>query len=129
MKIIFFDTETTGNTDDARLCQLAIKERGVLAPILNATYHPPVPISVEPMAIHHITPKMVQGRPPFVDAPVNAEIKALSERDEVLAVAHTAAFVLGMLAREVIVPHATICTCKKANHFDHSDLVEIYRYQ
>src|SRR3990167_11163166 len=90
MKIIFFDTETTGNTDDDRLCQLAIKERGVLAPILNAPSQPPVPISVESMAIHHITPKMVQGRPAFVDAPEYAEIKALFERDDVLAVAHNA---------------------------------------
>jgi len=129
MKIIFFDTETTGNTDDDRLCQLAIKERGVLAPILNATYQPPVPISVESMAIHHITPKMVQGRPAFVDAPEYAEIKALFERDDVLAVAHNAAFDLGMLAREGIVPHATICTYKMANELDPNDLIENYRLQ
>ena len=66
MKIIFFDTETTGNGDTDRLCQLAVKERGVSAPILNATYKPPLPISIESMAIHHITEKMVAARPLFV---------------------------------------------------------------
>ena len=129
MKIIFFDTETTGNTDDDRLCQLAIKERGVAEPIVNATYKPPVPISIESMAIHHITQKMVQGRPAFVDAPEYAQIKALFESSDVLAVAHNAAFDLGMLAREGVVPRAVVCTYKVANELDPNDLIENYRLQ
>ena len=68
MRIIFFDTETTGNGAEDRLVQLAIKERGVAEPIVNATYQPPLPISIESMAIHHITEKMVAERPQVEDA-------------------------------------------------------------
>src|SRR3989344_171381 len=59
MRIIFLDTETTGNSDTDRLCQLAVKERYIDEPLINALYKPPVPISIESMAIHHITERMV----------------------------------------------------------------------
>ena len=44
MRIIFLDTETTGNSDTDRLCQLAVKERYIDEPLINALYKPPVPI-------------------------------------------------------------------------------------
>ena len=63
MKILFLDTETTGNSDKDRLVQLAVKERFVDEPLVNALYKPPVAISIESMAIHHITEKMVAEKP------------------------------------------------------------------
>lgn len=129
MAIIFFDTETTGNGDTDRLCQLAIKERSVDEPLVNATYKPPVPISIESMAIHHITERMVEGRPAFKDAPEYGSVKDLFESSETIGVAHNAAFDLAMLTREGIVPRRTICTYKIAYALDPNDVLPNYRLQ
>lgn len=129
MKIIFFDTETTGNGERDRLCQLGVKERGVAEPVVNATYKPPLPISIESMAIHHITEKMVAERPLFVEAPEYKELKDLFENENTLAVAHNAAFDVAMLAREGVVPRRTICTYKVAYALDTKETVGIYRLQ
>lgn len=129
MKVFFLDTETTGNSDKDRLCQLAVKERFVDEPLVNATYKPPVPISIESMAIHHITERMVAERPEFKDSPEYAGLKDLLESDETIVVAHNAAFDLAMLAREGIVPKHTICTYKLAYALDPNDQLPNYRLQ
>ncbi len=129
MRVIFFDTETTGNGDKDRLCQLAVKERFVDEPLVNATYKPPVPISIESMAIHHITERMVADRPAFKDAPEYGSVKDLFENKETVAVAHNAAFDNAMLAREGIAPRRTICTYKVAYALDPNDQLPNYRLQ
>ncbi|MFA6278653.1 MAG: exonuclease domain-containing protein [Candidatus Paceibacterota bacterium] len=129
MRIIFFDTETTGNSDGDRLCQLAAKERYIDEPLVNATYKPPVPISIESMAIHHITERMVADKPSFIDSPEYPSIKDLFESDEVILVAHNAAFDLAMLAREGIRPKRNICTYKVAYELDPNDALPNYRLQ
>ncbi|MDO8594311.1 MAG: exonuclease domain-containing protein [bacterium] len=129
MKILFLDTETTGNSDKDRLCQLAVKERFVDEPLVNALYKPPVPISIESMAIHHITEKMVAGKPAFKDAPEYAGLKDLLESDETIVVAHNAAFDNAMLAREGITPRQSICTYKLAYALDPNDQLPNYRLQ
>jgi DNA polymerase III epsilon subunit-like protein len=129
MKIIFFDTETTGNGETDRLCQLAVKERGVDEPLVNATYKPPVPISIESMAIHHITEKMVAKRPAFQESPEYESVKDLFENNDTISVAHNAAFDLSMFAREEIYPKHTICTYKVAYALDPNDALPNYRLQ
>lgn len=129
MRIIFLDTETTGNGDKDRLCQLAVKERYIEEPLVNALYKPPVPISIESMAIHHITEKMVAERPAFKDAPEYSSLKDLLESDEVIVVAHNATFDLAMLAREGIAPKRAICTYKLAYALDPNDALPNYRLQ
>lgn len=129
MKILFLDTETTGNSDKDRLCQLAVKEQQVDEPIVNALYKPPVPISIESMAIHHITERMVADRPAFKDAPEYVSLKDLLESEETVVVAHNAAFDLAMLAREGIMPRRSICTYKLAYALDPDDLLPNYRLQ
>ena len=129
MKIIFLDTETTGNGAQDRLCQLALKERYVDEPLVNALYRPPVPISIESMAIHHITEKMVAGRSSFADAPEYSGLKDLLESDEAVTVAHNAAFDLAMLGREGVVPRRSICTYKVAYALDPDDTLPNYRLQ
>ncbi|MBI2409693.1 hypothetical protein HYV30_01475 [Candidatus Kaiserbacteria bacterium] len=129
MKVILFDTETTGNGDADRLCQLAVKERYVDEPLVNALYKPPVPISIESMAIHHITERMVVGKPAFKESPEYAGLKDLFESGETIAVAHNAAFDVAMLAREGIVPKQVICTHKLAYELDPNDTVPNYRLQ
>ena len=129
MRIIFLDTETTGNGEGDRLCQLGVKERGLATPIVNATYKPPVPISIESMAIHHITEKMVADRPLFIEASEYGSLKNLIEDTDTIAVAHNAAFDVSMLARESIVPRQTICTYKVAYALDPNDQLPNYRLQ
>jgi exodeoxyribonuclease X len=129
MKILFLDTETTGNSDKDRLCQLGVKERYIDEPLVNALYKPPVPISIESMAIHHITEKMVSDKPLFTDAPEYGSLKDLLENDETIVVAHNATFDVAMLAREGIVPRHTICTYKLAYALDPDDALPNYRLQ
>lgn len=129
MRIIFFDTETTGNGAEDRLLQLAVKERGIGAPLLHAVYKPPLPIAIEAMSIHHITERMVADKPAFIGSPDFAAMKELFESDDTIAVAHNAAFDIGMLAREGIMPRATICTSKVARALDPHELIAQYKLQ
>ena len=129
MQILFLDTETTGNSDKDRLCQLAVKERYRDEPLIHALYKPPVPISIESMAIHHIHERMVADKPAFQDAPEYTGLKDLLESDEVIVIAHNATFDSAMLVREGIVPRQTICTYKLAYALDPSDVLPNYRLQ
>lgn len=129
MKIIFYDTETTGNTDTDRLCQLGIKERGVEKPILNEMFTPPVPISIESKAVHHITEKIIGDRPQFMASKEYPVIKALFENKDSISVAHNAQFDLAMLKREEINVSNTVCTMKVAMALDSNDVIPSYRLQ
>lgn len=129
MRIVFFDTETTGGGPEDRLIQLAVKERGVEKPLVNALYAPPVPISIESMVVHGITPKMVAGRPAFKDAPEYAALKELFESEDVVAVAHNAGFDVAMLAREGIEVRTPLDTLKVARALDEKGAIPVYSLQ
>lgn len=69
MKIIVLDTETTGMLEKDRICQLSylvLNEEFEIEEIHNDLCTPPLPISYEAMAIHHITPEMLEGEPTCV---------------------------------------------------------------
>ncbi len=129
MKVIFFDTETTGTGERDRLLQLAVKERGVAAPVVNAIYKPPLPIAYDAMAVHHITEKMASDKPLFAAASEYADLKSLFEHEDTVSVAHNAAFDVGMLAREGVVPRTTICTYKVAKALDPEEKMSRYQLQ
>ncbi len=118
MKIYFFDTETTGNTHDDRLCQLAVKEHGVTEPLINELFKPPLSIPYEASAVHHITNKMVADKPSFRESPRYNEIKTLFESPDTIVVAHNASFDVGMLIAEDIHPTNVICTYKTVHFLD-----------
>ena len=127
--IIFFDTETTGIGQKDRLCQLAIKERGIADQLLNTLYKPPLPIALQAMAVHHITEEMVSDRPQFMEAPEFGPVKDLFEHEDTIAIAHNAAFDISMLAREGITPRQTICTYKVARALDPEGALAEYKLQ
>ena len=129
MRIIFFDTETTGNTDNDRLCQLGVKDRGVAAPVINALYKPPLPITFEAMAVHHITEKMVADKPSFQASSDYAAMKELFESPDTVCVAHNIAFDAAVLAREGIVPRNMLCTLKVARALDETGVFTNYKLQ
>lgn len=129
MKVYFFDTETTGNGPDDRLCQLAIKEEGVVDPFLNEYFKPPLPIPPEASAVHHITNTMVASKETFQSHPRYHDIKTLFESDDTIVVAHNAPFDVGMLQAEGINPTNVICTLKVARHLDHKKEFAQYKLQ
>lgn len=126
MDIIFFDTETTGNQSEDRLCQIAWKQGGKETCLL---FKPPVPISIDSMAVHHITDKMVEDRPLFTDSPEWNDIKTLFESDTAIPVAHNASFDIDMLKKENIEPKQHICTLKVARYLDEEAKLPKYNLQ
>lgn len=117
--LVFFDTETTGNGATDRLCQLSYLYRtDVGRVVLNELFNPPLPITYEAMSVHHITQKMVNDRPLFIESPEYPAIKSLFESTTSCVVAHNAQFDLGMLARESITPAHHIDTLKIIRHLD-----------
>jgi len=115
--IIIFDTETTGDQETDRLCQLAYKTLDG-SEIFNELFTPPVPISVASQAVHHITPKMVVGKPSFVESPDFEDIKKLFEDAKTIVVAHNAKFDIAMLKKEGVYPKNVIDTLKIVRHLD-----------
>lgn len=104
--LVFLDTETTSDVD-GRLVQLAmIHEDGNR---YNHLFKPAVPITFEAMAVHHITEKMVAGRPAFS---YGAEEKHFLE--EAVIIAHNAPFDIDVMKREGVDIQDWIDTLKVA---------------
>jgi len=125
-KIIFFDTETTGNTEKDFLCQIAYKEGGES---FSEIYKPIIPIPPEASAIHHISNKMVEERPYFRESNEYSKIKQLFEEEKSVVVAHNALFDLAMIKKEDINPLSYICTLRVARHLDEEGKIEKYNLQ
>lgn len=117
MNLLFLDTETTGKDETARLVQLAYKLYGVKKCEVRYV-RPPIPISFEAMAVHHITNEAVANLPMLEGIPeVKAEIQDLLTKN--IMVAHNAPFDAEILRREGLEPNQIIDTLKVAqNLFD-----------
>lgn len=125
-KLIFFDTETTGNTEKDFLVQIAYKSGDEK---FSGLYKPPIKIPPEVSAIHHITNKMVADMPLFSESKDFAKIKELFENENSVVVAHNAPFDLVMIKKEGIVPQRFICTLRIARHLDKEEKIEKYNLQ
>ncbi len=125
-KIIFFDTETTGNTEKDFLCQIAYKTGDEN---FNGLYKPPVKIPPEASAVHHITNKMLEGKPAFSESSNSKKIKELFEDENSVVVAHNATFDLMIIKKENIIPKNFICTLRLARHLDPEGKIEKYNLQ
>lgn len=121
--IVFLDTETT-DLEEGRLVELAYwtipkdSDLDLKSPIEVIRAKPPVPISFEAMAVHHITPGQVEHFPEFKSRPDYSEIKDLLENS--IVVAHNAAFDIAVLEREGIEVSEFIDT-KKLSQYIHPD--------
>ncbi|MDZ7597533.1 MAG: 3'-5' exonuclease [Desulfobacterales bacterium] len=124
---IFLDTETTGTGPDDRLCQIAFKPEG--GPAVCETFNPGMPISIEAMSIHHITNRMVQGKPPFRGSDTHTQLQNLVAGGKNVIVAHNARFDVDMLNKEGIFPPRVICTFKLARHLDKNGVIPKYNLQ
>lgn len=124
--IIFFDTETTGNTENDYLCQIAYK---IGEESFSGTYKPPIKIPPEASAVHHITNKIVSDKIPFKESPEYKKIKELFENENSIIVAHNTIFDLNMINKEGINPKKFICTLRLARHLDPDGKIDRYNLQ
>src|SRR3990167_1658023 len=125
-KLIFFDTETTGNETKDFLIQIAYKmgsEKFV------GLYKPEIKIPPEASAVHHITNKMVADKAAFSKSEDSQKIKKLFEDKNSVVVAHNAPFDLMIIKKEDIEPKNFICTLRLARFLDHEDKIEQYKLQ
>ena len=102
MKIIILDTETTGSAQSDRICQLSFlvcNEDLEIETIYNDLCTPPIPISFEAMAIHHITPEMIEGTPSCKACHSFIKLCDFNHPSNLLVI-QNASFDLGMLEKE-----------------------------
>ncbi len=125
-KFLFFDTETTGNTENDFICQLAYKKGGE---IFCELYTPPVPIPPEASAVHHISNKMIEGKPAFKESSDYSKVKTIFEDMKNIPVAHNAKFDIGMMKKEGIEIPRFICTLRLARHLDEENKIPRYNLQ
>ena len=126
-KLIFLDTETTGNEEHDHLCAIAFRCNALT---VDEFFKPPLPISLEAMAVTGITNKMVADRIPFQGSNIHVVLKQIFDEGTIL-VAHNAEFDRKMLLKEGvnIKPEQVICTMKVARHLDVEDKVPNYKMQ
>jgi DNA polymerase III epsilon subunit-like protein len=125
-RLIFFDTETTGNTEKDFLLQIAYKTGSAN---FTGLYKPEIKIPPEASAIHHITNKMVADKPPFRESPDYEKIKKLFEDKDSVVVAHNAPFDLMIVEKENVKPDKFICTLRVARELDTEGKIERYNLQ
>lgn len=126
-KIIFLDTETTGNEPkNDFLCQLAYKTNDET---FCELYKPSIPIPPEASAVHHITNKMVADKKAFKESAEYTRIKNLLESPDSVMVAHNNKFDSEIIKNEGITPLNTICTLRIARALDKNNVIPQYRLQ
>lgn len=126
-KIIFFDTETTGNEPKKDfVCQLAYKTTDAT---FSELFKPLIPIPPEASAITHITNKMVADKPSFKESINYGTIKLLFEDPNSVVVAHNAKFDLAIIDKEDITPTNFICTLRVARYLDKGNVIPQYKLQ
>ena len=126
-KIIFFDTETTGNEPKKDfLCQIAYKTGNE---VFNELYKPLILIPPEVSAITHITNKMVADKQDFKGSNGYKKVKELFEDKNSVVVAHNAKFDIAIIGKEDIKPANFICTLRVARALDKDNVIPQYKLQ
>jgi len=98
---ILFDTETTGNNEVDRIIQIGamIVHRKEYIEVYDELCSTDVPITIEAMEVHNITPEMIRDKPPFSALEFTKKLKALNKKENYL-IAHNIGFDLDMLKKE-----------------------------
>lgn len=126
-KIIFLDTETTGNEPIKDfLCQLAFKTTDET---FCELFKPPIHIPPEASAVTHITDKHVADKPIFQESNNYRAIKLMLEDPTAVMVAHNARFDQAIIEKEGIVPASVICTLRVARALDKENIIPQYKLQ
>ena len=98
---VLFDTETTGNQEQDRIIQVGamIVHSKDNIEVLDELCSADVPITIEAMEIHNITPDIIENQPPYAELNFTKKINALNQKENYL-IAHNISFDLGMLEKE-----------------------------
>ncbi|MCK5080735.1 MAG: hypothetical protein KAQ63_01100 [Candidatus Moranbacteria bacterium] len=135
-KLIFLDTETTGNDlEKDRLCQVAYEEVILQGrtdskkseKMKAQNFKPPIPISVKAMSITHITNKMVEKEKAFQGSKFVKDLEKVLQNN--IMVAHNAKFDIAMLSNEDIKVPQFICTLRLARYLDEEQEIPEYNLQ
>lgn len=124
--LIFLDTETTGLEAEDRLVEVGYRtERGV---VVSERFKAEVPVKIGAMAVNHISNKMLEGKPTFINSPTWEDLVNHATAGYIL-VAHNAPFDLAMLAKEGVVFENYIDTKKMSHALDPNQEMESHRLQ
>ena len=100
-KYILFDTETTGNKEEDRIIQVGamiVDSKGGIE-VYDELCSTVVPIKIDAMAVHGITPDLIEGKPLFNQTNFYQVLQSLNTKENYL-IAHNLPFDLGMLQKE-----------------------------
>ncbi len=100
-KYILFDTETTGNQEQDRIIQVGamiVHSRDEIE-VFDELCLADVPISIEAMEVHNITPDVIENQPPFSELGFAKKVLELNKKENYL-IAHNISFDLSMLEKE-----------------------------
>jgi len=117
-KYILFDTETTGNQEADRIIQIGamVVHSKSFVEVYDELCSTEVPISIEAMEVHNITPDKIANLQPFSQTQAYATIEKFNAKENYL-IAHNIGFDLGMLEKEGFENHYTLIdTVRCAKH-------------
>jgi len=100
-KYILFDTETTGISEEDKIIQigLMIVHGKNDFEIIDELCSTDVPIKLEAMSVHNITPDMIENKPKFANTKSSENLSKYNNKENYL-IAHNIKFDLGMLNKE-----------------------------
>lgn len=100
-KYVLFDTETTGGNEEDRIIQIGSMIVDAKEPIevYDELCSCEIPIKLEAMEVHNITPDLLENKPKFIDTNFYNRLNELNSSENFL-IAHNIQFDLGMLQKE-----------------------------
>ncbi len=100
-KYVLFDTETTGASEEDRIIQIGSMIIDIKVPIevYDELCSCEIPIKLEAMEVHNITPDLLENKPKFIDSKFYRRLNELNSSENFL-IAHNLPFDLGMLQKE-----------------------------
>jgi len=117
-KYILFDTETTGAGENDRIIQIGgmiVHNRDTIE-VYDELCLADVPISIEAMEVHNITPDVIENQPSFNDLEFSKKLLEYNMPENYL-IAHNISFDLAMLEKEGFENHYTLIdTLRCAKH-------------
>lgn len=123
-KIIILDTETTGVLEEDRIIQLSYivtDASGKIEEVHNEFCEAPLAIKFDAMAIHHITPEQLEGKPKCNELAGLARLHELNVPENIIVI-QSAEFDLGMLAKEGFTSNMQLIdTFRIHRYFYHED--------
>jgi len=117
-KYILFDTETTGAGENDRIIQVGamiVHGRDEIE-VYDELCLADVPIGIEAMEVHNITPDVIENQPPYAELNFSKKLLEYNHAENYL-IAHNISFDLSMIEKEGFENHYTLIdTLRCAKH-------------